>query len=166
MPLPRPLAGSLAAIRALPGIIGWGRAVMELAWAVPLLLIVAHLGGVLRPGIRADATTALTLAATLFVIPALGEELLFRAMMIPRDRPTSFSIAVATLLFVLWHPLQAVTIGPPWAAAFLDPWFLACVGILGLVCGRIYAATRSLWPPVIVHWLVVFGWKMFLGGPF
>jgi predicted Abi (CAAX) family protease len=166
MPLPRPLADSLAAIRTLPGIDGWRRTLVETALALPLLLIVAHIGGLLRPGLPTDATTALTLAATLFVIPALGEELLFRAMMIPRDRPTSFSIAVATLLFILWHPLQAVTIGPSWASAFLDPWFLACVGILGLACGRIYAATRSLWPPVLVHWLVVFGWKVFLGGPF
>jgi predicted Abi (CAAX) family protease len=166
MPLPRPLADSLAAIRTLPGLDGWRRTLIEIAWAIPSLLIVAHLGGLLRPGIAADATTALTLAATLFVVPALGEEVLFRALLIPRARPTALSIAIATLLFILWHPLQAVTIGPPWAPAFLDPWFLACVGLLGLACGRIYAATGSLWPPVLLHWLVVFGWKTFLGGPF
>jgi predicted Abi (CAAX) family protease len=166
MPLPRPLADSLAAIATLPGADGRRRALIETAWALPLLLIVAHVGGLLRPGIETDATTALTLAATLFVVPALGEELLFRALLIPRGRPTAFSIGVATLLFILWHPLQAVTVGPPYAAAFLDPWFLACVGILGVACGQIYAATGSLWPPVLLHWLVVFGWKTFLGGPF
>ena len=108
----------------------------------------------------------LGLAATLFVVPALGEEILFRGLLIPRDRPGVGAILLSVLLFVLWHPLQALTIGPPWAAAFLDPWFLAAVAILGLALARIYAATRSLWPCVLAHWLVVLGWKTVLGGPF
>ncbi len=106
------------------------------------------------------------LAATLFIAPALGEELLFRAFQIPRDDPSAKWIALSALLFLLWHPLQAVTIGPPWASAFLDPWFLIAVVIFGVSLGRIYAATRSLWPCVTAHWLVVFGWKAWLGGPF
>ena len=106
------------------------------------------------------------LAATLFVAPSLGEELLFRGLFIRRDNPSFKWIALSTLLFVLWHPLQVVTIGPSWASAFLDPWFLIAVTILGVALGRIYAATRSLWPCVMAHWLVVFSWKAWLGGPF
>ena len=109
---------------------------------------------------------SLGLAATLFVMPALGEELLFRGLLIPRDRAGPGWIALSVLLFVLWHPLQAVTIGPPWAAAFLDPWFLACVAILGLALARIYSVTRSLWPCIVGHWLIVLGWKAMFGGPF
>ena len=106
------------------------------------------------------------LAASLFLAPALGEELLFRGLIIPRGGPKARWIALSASLFLLWHPLQAATIGPPWASAFLDPWFLAATAILGLALGRIYAATGSLWPCVLLHWLVVFGWKALLGGPF
>jgi len=38
--------------------------------------------------------------------------------------------------------------------------------VLGTALGRIYAATKSLWPPILVHWFVVASWKLFLGGPF
>lgn len=106
------------------------------------------------------------LAATLFLMPALGEELLFRAALIPRDEPSLGWQALSAMLFVAWHPLQAVTVGPPWAGAFLNPWFLACVAVLGIGLGRIYAATWSVWPCVLVHWLVVLVWKAVLGGPF
>ena len=50
--------------------------------------------------------------------------------------------------------------------SFLNPWFLATVAVLGLLLTRLYVATRSLWPSIIVHWLVVVAWKLFLGGPF
>ena len=108
----------------------------------------------------------LALAATLFVAPALGEEIVFRGLVLPRRRPNLGRIGLSVLLFVAWHPLQALTIGPPWASAFLDPWFLAATAILGTALARIYAATGSLWPCVAAHCLVVFGWKAFLGGPF
>ena len=162
----RRLADLAAALRTFPDRRGWVRVLLELGWALPLLLVVAHLGGLIRVQSPPDAITMLGLAATLFVVPALGEEILFRGLLIPRDRPGVGAILLSVLLFVLWHPLQALTIGPPWAAAFLDPWFLAAVAILGLALARIYAATRSLWPCVLAHWLVVLGWKTVLGGPF
>lgn len=155
-----------AGLRTVPGLFGWSRAALEFLWAVPLLLVVAHLGGLVRLQSPPEASTALALAATLFLAPAFGEELLFRGLLIRRDRPGRGAMFVSVLLFVLWHPLQALTIGPPWAAAFLNPWFLAAVAILGLALARIYAATLSLWPCVLAHWLVVFGWKALLGGPF
>ena len=160
------LADLAAALRHLPSAAGWGRAALELGWAVPLMLLVAHLGGLVRLQSPPDASTALGLAATLLVVPALGEELMFRGLLIPRDSPAVKAMALSVLLFVLWHPLQARTIGPLWAGAFLDPWFLAAAAILGVALARIYAATRSLWPCVLAHWLVVLGWKMLLGGPF
>ena len=160
------LADLIAALRCFPGLAGWGRAGLELAWALPLVLILAWAGGLVGWHGGPDASMAVRLAASLFVAPALGEELLFRGLMIPRRAPQTRWIALSTFLFLLWHPLQAVTFGPPWSAAFLDPWFLAAVAVLGVALGRIYAATGSLWPCVAAHWLVVFVWKALLGGPF
>ena len=162
----RRFADLAAGLRTIPRLSGWGRAGLELGWAVPLMLVVAHFGGLIRVQSPPDAITMLGLAATLFVAPALGEEALFRGLLIPRDRPEIEAMVLSVLLFVLWHPLQALTFGPPWAGAFLDPWFLAAVAILGAALARIYVSTRSLWPCVLAHWLVVFGWKTLLGGPF
>ena len=156
----------IAGLRCLPGLPGWSRAGIELAWALPLVLIVALGGGLVGWHGVPEASTAAWLAATLFLAPALGEEVLFRGLLIPRRGRKAPWIAISTALFVLWHPLQALTFGPPWSTVFLDPWFLAAVAVLGVTLGRIYAATGSLWPCVAVHWLVVFGWKALLGGPF
>ena len=155
-----------AALRHIPDLAGWRRAGVEFLWALPLMLLVAHLGDLVRFDPVADASTLAALAATLFFAPAFGEELLFRGLIIPLEGAASSSLAVSVLLFVLWHPLQALTFGPPWAEAFLDPWFLAAVAILGTALARIYVATASLWPCILVHWLVVLGWKALFGGPF
>jgi uncharacterized protein len=159
-------AGLLAGLRCLPDRRGWLKVALELGWSLPLMLVVAHLGGLVHVDPAGDASTLLRLGATLLIAPALGEELLFRGLLIPRRAASAKWMLLSVLLFVLWHPLQAVTIGSPWAATLLDPWFLAMVAILGTALGRIYAATGSLWPGIALHWAVVFGWKAVLGGPF
>ena len=160
------IAEILAALRTWPNLRGWFRCGAELLWAVPALLLVAYFGDLVRIGPPVGPQEIAMIAATLFVTPALGEELLFRATVIPRQEPRWPWLVLSATLFVLWHPLQAVTIGPPWAGAFLNPWFLAAVAFLGAALARMYAASRSIWPPVVAHWLVVFVWKAFLGGPF
>jgi uncharacterized protein len=164
--LPSRLTDLVAGLRNIPDRSGWRRTALELAWALPLLLIVAYLGGIARFQPAPASLTLLPLAAMLFVAPALGEELLFRGLLIPRDGYKAPWMVLSVLLFVLWHPLQAVTFGPPWAETFLDPWFLAAVAILGIAFARIYAASRSLWPSILAHWLVVLGWKALFAGPF
>ena len=160
------LADALAGLRRLPDARGWRRAGFEFAWALPAMVLLAHLGGFVAWHGLPSASTAATLAATLLIAPALGEELLFRGLLIPRRGPQGAWISISAALFVLWHPLQALTFGPSWSAVFLDPWFLAVTAMLGVALGRIYAATASLWPCILAHWLVVFGWKALLGGPF
>lgn len=166
MLIKRRFADLLAGLRHLPDRAGWRSVFFELAWALPLLLIVAHAGGLARLQSPPAASTAAMLAATLFVMPALLEELLFRGLIIPREGPKAKWIALSVILFILWHPLQVVTFGPPWAGSFLDPWFLLVIAILGLALARMYATTRSLWPSIVTHWLVVWVWKAVFGGPF
>ena len=160
---------SLARVRAalaLPPRSAWRQLAIEAAWSLPLAALLCAAGGLVEPGWTDRPGQLLRLALVALVAPALGEELLFRAALIPHEPPRAAWVALSVVLFVAWHPLQALSIGPPWASAFLDPWFLLCVAVLGTALARIYAETRSIWPCVLAHWAVVFGWKAFFGGPF
>jgi uncharacterized protein len=150
----------------LPSKSGWVRVLLECCWGLPLLGLVAALAGLIAPRSPPESETILALSVTLFFAPAFAEELLFRVLIIPPERSGLRHLLGSVVAFVAWHPLQAVTIGPPWAGAFLDPGFLACVAILGTLLARIYVATRSVWPCAVVHWIVVLVWKVVLGGPF
>ena len=80
------LGDVVASVRHLPDRRGWLRVVAELLWAMPLLLLIAYAGGLARIVEPPDSAALLQLGATLLVAPALGEELLFRAAIIPRER--------------------------------------------------------------------------------
>jgi predicted Abi (CAAX) family protease len=151
----------------LPDRGGWRRALPIAVGGVAIIAAVAIATGLARFDPMPFGWTWLLHAAFLVVVPSLGEEILFRGLIVPpRDRsmPTLAGIG-AVAVFVLWHPLQAVTIGPPWCATFLDPAFLAIVAILGTTLVWMYRRSGSIWPGVIVHWLVVAGWKLIFGGP-
>jgi predicted Abi (CAAX) family protease len=113
---------------------------------------------------------ALLLPFTLFIFPSLLEEAFFRGLLIPRDiadrgrKRLILAIGGSTLFFVIWHPLGALTINPSAIPIFLDPAFLLIVTALGITCGYGYAVSRSLWVPVLIHWLTVITWVFLLGG--
>jgi len=107
---------------------------------------------------------------TLFIFPSLLEEAFFRGILIPnaaagrsKGRIAGY-ILLSTTAFVLWHPVNALTINPAAASLFLNPAFLLIVALLGLTCGISYVISRSLWTPIIIHWLTVVVWVLFLGG--
>ena len=117
-----------------------------------------------------SAKLAPLLLVTLLVFPVLPEEAFFRGVLIPRNTlergrtRAIFVIAGSTLLFVLWHPLNALTINPSAPPLFLDPAFLLITAALGITCGWGYVVSRSLWVPVLIHWVTVIAWVFFLGG--
>jgi uncharacterized protein len=164
----RALAARLAgAVSTWPDRRGWARALFEAGWSLPLILLLGWAGGLFDPGWTDDPALLARLALIAIIAPAIGEELLFRAALLPaKDEPMHPARgALAIGLFVLWHPLQIIPFGRHWAEIVLDPWFLACVAVLGLALTRLYRATGSIWPGVLLHWLAVVGWKAFLGGP-
>lgn len=108
-------------------------------------------------------------ALTLFLPPFMGEvtersEVDGGESERPRRVLAPFSIggagpALALGLFVLWHPLQ-VWLGLPLAQSlFLDPVFLLITALLGGACAVSYHRTGSIWPAVLMHWVVVLVWK-------
>jgi predicted Abi (CAAX) family protease len=62
-------------------------------------------------------------------------------------------------MFLLHHPLNALTF---YQAG--SPTFLILANLLGLACTLVYWLTGSLWPPVLIHWIVVVVWLGWLGG--
>lgn len=157
-----------AAIRTRPDRRAWGIALREAAWLLPVIVLCGMAGGFLTWAPVTDLRAWAAFAAIALFAPALGEELLFRAAILPRAdevRSALLATVVSVAAFVAWHPLQALLYGPENVPAFSDPWFLLAVAALGLALARVYRATESLWVCVALHWLVVVGWKALLGGP-
>jgi uncharacterized protein len=136
---------------------------------VALALAVGFGSGLLAPEL-AKGKLFLFLPFTLLVFPSLLEEALFRGLLIPRNtrdrgtRQVLFYSLLSSVLFVAWHPLNALTINPGAQEIFLNPWFLLIAFFLGLSCSLGYIYSRSLWVPVLMHWLTVLVWVLFLGG--
>jgi len=144
------------------------------AWALaPAFAVIAMLvgfsAGLFQPGWLDSAITPL-LPLILFVFPSLLEEAFFRGVLIPRNILESgrakavWSVVISTLVFVAWHPFNALAFNPTAIPLFLDPWFLVIVAAMGLTCGYAYVLSRSIWVPVIIHWAAVTVWVSFLGG--
>lgn len=106
----------------------------------------------------------------LFLMPALIEELVFRVMLLPHPFEGltwvswSFWSVFSLSLFIIYHPLNALFFYAPGKPLFFQPLFLFFAGLLGLACMISYSLTGSLWPPVIIHWIVVVIWLFALGG--
>ena len=103
-----------------------------------------------------------------FFAPSLGEEMVFRGLAIPDRQETTrpcLTLASVTVVFTAWHAVEAMTFLPKAEPLFLRPDFLACAAMLGLGCGLMRWRTGSLWPAVLLHWLVVLVWQTWLGGP-
>lgn len=114
------------------------------------------------PGVRNDPDAFLLLAVIALIVPALGEELVFRGILQPRqfDAAGDWILSALSLVaFIAWHPIQ-VWLGLPMAqAVFTDPSFLTLVAVLGALCTALTHRSGSLWPSVILHWSVVVIWK-------
>jgi predicted Abi (CAAX) family protease len=135
--------------------------------AVPLGLLSHFLSPTL-----ADVTWAesLRLAARVLLVPALLEEGFWRVLLLPHpteivsDRKR-WGLGLPMLgLFVVMHPLNAMTLYPVAFATFTNPVFLLSAALLGLICTIAYWKSGSWWVVAAMHWLVVIVWLLFLGG--
>ncbi|MDY6782617.1 MAG: CPBP family glutamic-type intramembrane protease [Cyanobacteriota bacterium] len=161
----------LTAVTVFPTVQGWlwvvGITVIYSAIALPLGLA----SGFLAWELAIDNGKQLAIEAFyLFVTPALVEEVFFRVLLLPHPTegifPMSWALwAIASLLlFLAYHPLNALwfyRLGNP---LFFKPMFLVLAGLLGVACTVVYGLTGSLWGIVLIHWLVVGTWLFGLGG--
>lgn len=113
----------------------------------------------------ADALALLAVRA--LFIPAIGEELVFRAALVPARgesrRPIAW-IAASTILFTLWHVVETAFL-PGAAATFLRPDFLILAACLGLAAAILRYRAGSIWTAIVFHWLIVVAWQGYFGGP-
>lgn len=148
------------------------------AWRVSLLaalltftvsLVVGFLTGLLEFNVL-DSNVLWIMPFVLFVFPSFLEESLFRGLLIPNDaqnRGRGYIISItlfSAIIFVIWHPLNALTINPGARVIFTDPFFLLIAFFLGIACAISYIYSRSLWSAVLIHWVTVVVWVIFLGG--
>lgn len=106
----------------------------------------------------------------LLIMPAFIEELIFRVILLPHPLKNMdhlqglFWIVLSLILFIVYHPLNAILFYPQGKGLFSNPIFLLFAGLLGIACTISYKITASLWPPVVIHWLIVVTWLLLLGG--
>lgn len=148
------------------------------AWKTSVGVTILYLAAALAIGFSVglfkvsmlDSSLVWVLPIALFIFPSFFEESVFRGMLIPnnaRERGMKYIVFIvlfSALIFVAWHPLNALTINPGARELFLNPYFLSIAFLLGVACSISYIYSRSLWAPVIIHWITVVVWVVFLGG--
>jgi predicted Abi (CAAX) family protease len=109
------------------------------------------------------------MGAKLFFMPALVEELLFRVLLLPAPFAATWLgglvwSAVGLVLFVLYHPLNALTFYRAGNPTFFDRRFLTLAAFLGVTCTITYWLTCSVLLIALIHWLAVWIWLRNMGG--
>ena len=163
----RRLAVAAQRLRLRPRLRDWAEALMMLGVLTALALGLANWSEALvwdarLPGLRSDPLGFIALAALAVLIPALSEEFVFRGLLQPKrlsGAAAHLGAGLSLALFILWHPIQVWTGWLTGQAVFLDPAFLGLVAGLGLVCTLSVHRSGSLWPAIVMHWIVVVVWK-------
>jgi predicted Abi (CAAX) family protease len=104
-----------------------------------------------------------------FFTPALLEEIFFRVLLLPNPKVNLsiyayIWISFSLILFIIYHPLNAITLFKSGRKTFFDPIFLSLATLLGIICTITYLQSASLWTPVVLHWIIVVVWLTCLGG--
>jgi predicted Abi (CAAX) family protease len=106
----------------------------------------------------------------ILIFPCIPEEVFFRGVLMPGNLADqslsrwSFYSILSASIFTLSRPLYALTIDPKVNPFFLNPSFLVIVFLLGITCSLGYILSRSIWVPIVIHWLTALVWLVFLGG--
>jgi predicted Abi (CAAX) family protease len=158
------------AILTLPNAEAWlFSAILILILAMISLPMGLYLGFLQIDILKTSRLKIGAIIATAFLTPAVSEELFFRALLLPHPSEGASISAqwlwgcISLAIFIIYHPLNAISFFPAGLKTFFDPVFLLLAGFLGIACTLAYLQSGSLWMPII-HWVVVVVWLLFLGG--
>ncbi|MDZ8053139.1 MAG: type II CAAX prenyl endopeptidase Rce1 family protein [Aulosira sp. ZfuVER01] len=108
--------------------------------------------------------------AICLLTPAITEEMFFRVLLLPhitedvsRTKKWIWG-CISLVIFIVYHPLNALTAYPAGFPTFMNPVFLLQATLLGIICTIAYFQSGSLWPSVVMHWIIVVVWLVFFGG--
>ena len=158
----------VAALTTVPGLSDWGQTAGILVAYGVIALLIGSSTRFLQWNVPIKNWLQVSLQA-LFA-PAIIEEVGFRILLLPHP---SEGVSMGTwwlwgglslVLFLLYHPLNALTLYKAGYPTFLNSTFLVLATLLGIACTLAYGLTASLWPPVLIHWVVVVIWLCWLGG--
>jgi predicted Abi (CAAX) family protease len=101
-----------------------------------------------------------------WLLPAFGEELVFRGLLLPSAldgvQPLALLpwMALSFGLFVAWHhPAGWLGLRSTRRSDLDDPRVLVQTALLGFACSLAYGVSGSLWWAVLLHWLSVVAWR-------
>ena len=163
------IAKILRSIVTIPQPVDWLLgAILLLGYGI-LACSVGFATGWMRFKVVSSFSQASRIFTTSLFAPAFLEELVFRVACLPvpkqnLDQLSWQIVTVNVIVFVFYHPLNALTFFPRGRMLFFQPIFLMLAGFLGSVCLMSYLFSGSLWLPVIIHWLVVSCWLIFFDG--
>ncbi|MEI8282636.1 MAG: CPBP family glutamic-type intramembrane protease, partial [Armatimonadota bacterium] len=148
-----------AAILTIPPARTWLHCLLVYVIFSAIALSIGLGSGLLRPSLAELSPKTFTLLAiTTFLSPALLEEVVFRVLPLPRDatrvtkRRLVLISTVSLVTFVAAHPLSAWLFRPSALALFTSPMFLVITAFMGAATTGVYLISKSLWPPVLLHW--------------
>lgn len=104
------------------------------------------------------------------IFPCFVEELFFRVLLTPSES-SNFSettqliiLTISLFAYVFSHPINAAIFYKRASGVVAHPFFLLSTALLGTACTIAYMESKSIWPPVLIHWIIVLGWLFVLGG--
>lgn len=160
-----------AAVLTIPDVEAWLQAAFLLLIFTAIALPVGFQFGFIQVEIlQASWKTNLNIIATSLLMPAITEELFFRALLLPQTTENvsvsglGFWVGISLTMFIAYHPLNALSFFPRGLATFFDLVFLILAALLGIVCTIAYLQSGSLWTAVAIHWITVSVWLLCLGG--
>ncbi|HEY9652117.1 MAG TPA: CPBP family glutamic-type intramembrane protease [Coleofasciculaceae cyanobacterium] len=148
----------IEAISTLPNVQSWlYAAVLSLVYLIIALPIGFQHGFLRFEVLRVSWKTIIGVLAIAWVTPAFTEELFFRVLLLPRtteqvsESELWFWGFVSLALFIVYHPLNALTLFPQGLETFFNWIFLLLAALLGILCSLTYFYSGSLWIPVLTY---------------
>ncbi|WP_228042600.1 MULTISPECIES: CPBP family glutamic-type intramembrane protease [unclassified Tychonema] len=158
------------AVSTIPDFTDWLVAAMLALVYTAIALPVGFGSGFLKVDVQTSSPTITGVLIGCLLTPGLSEEVFFRVLMLPHPGENASGLMLwfwgwaSLALFVVYHPLNALTFYPIGRSTFMNPVFLLLAAILGVACSGAYLQSGSIWPAVAVHWLAVTAWLLLLGG--
>ncbi|MEG4803393.1 MULTISPECIES: CPBP family glutamic-type intramembrane protease [unclassified Microcoleus] len=158
------------AFSTIPDFTDWLVAAMLALVYSAIALPVGFWSGFLKVDVPTSRRTIAAVLIGCLLSPGITEEVFFRVLMLPHPFEKASGLmlwfwgCLSLALFVVYHPLNALTFYPVGRSTFMNPVFLLLAAVLGVACSIAYLLIGSIWPAVAVHWLAVTAWLLLLGG--